>query len=129
MTSILTHLQTYVPSITTPKKLDMEPFEYTDYKFVKTLLGGDQLSTARARGCMMIQDNSENSFDKIHGLLPVSEDWHAKVCFMEVSQCVIYSDSQLNDTLNKGKDTGHISKPLSLSNSSYLPSGEKTTSL
>lgn len=52
---------------------------------MKTLVGGDQLSTAHARGAIRVQDNAENSFDKLHGLLPVAEDWHAKVCFMEVS--------------------------------------------
>ncbi len=85
MTSILIHLQRYVPCKATEKQLDMDPFMYTDYEFVRTLVGGDQLSTARVRGCMMVQENSQNYFDKINGLLPVSEDRHTKVCFMEVS--------------------------------------------
>ncbi len=89
MTSILTHLQSYVPCKATSKKVDFEPYEYTDYKFVTTLVGGDQLSTARARGSVMIQENSENNYDKLSGLLPVAEDWHAKVCFMGVSNEVI----------------------------------------
>lgn len=48
------------------------------------LPAGDQMTTAHARGCIKLQDNSENNFDKLRGLLPVVEDWHAKVCFMQV---------------------------------------------
>ena len=51
---------------------------------VHTLVGGDQMTTAHARGCIKLQDNSENNFDKLRGLLPEVEDWHAKVCFMQV---------------------------------------------
>lgn len=85
MTTILHHMQKYVPCMTIQKTWDMEPFEQTDYKFVRTLVGGDQLSAAHARNCVRVQENSENNFDKLSGLLPVVEDWHAKVCFMEVS--------------------------------------------
>ncbi len=43
----------------------------------RTLVGGDQPSTAQARGCMMIQNNKIN-------LVPVCKDWHTEVCLMEV---------------------------------------------
>ena len=48
------------------------------------------MTTAHASGCIKLQDNSENNFDNfdnfdnLRGLLPVVEDWHAKVCFMQV---------------------------------------------
>lgn len=87
MTEILAHMQRYVPCKGIVKTWDMEPYTQTDYQFVTTLVGGDQLSTAHARGCISIQDNAENNFDKLRGLLPVIEDWHAKVCFMQVSFC------------------------------------------
>ena len=85
MTDILRHLQAYVPCVPTKKVFTVEPFEQTDYHLLPTLVGGDQLSVARARGSILLQDSSENQFDKLSGLLPVSEDWHAKVCLMQVS--------------------------------------------
>ena len=79
MTVILRHLQSYIPCRPFETILDMEPFSKTDYQLMPTLVGGDQLSVARARGCILIQGNAENNFDKLSGLLPVAEDWHAKV--------------------------------------------------
>ena len=85
MTCILAHIQSYVPCRPVQQQLSIEPFVKTEYQLLPTLVGGDQLSTARARGCMMVQANSENMYDKLSGLLPVAEDWHAKVCFMQVN--------------------------------------------
>ena len=84
MTEILVHMQSYVPCKSVIKTWDVEPFTQTDYQLFPTLVGGDQMTTAHARGCIKLQDNSEHNFDKLRGLLPVVEDWHAKVCFMQV---------------------------------------------
>ena len=35
---------------------------------------------------MLIRGNSELQEHGLKGFLPVSEDWHAKVCLMEVSR-------------------------------------------
>ncbi len=69
MTDILRHLQSYVPCRPIKKVLNMEPFEQIDYQLFPTLVGGDQLSVARARGSIMLQDNSENEYDRLSGLL------------------------------------------------------------
>ncbi len=50
--------------------------------FIPTLVGGDLLSTMRA---LYIRGGSELEEDWLKGILPVSEDWHGKVCFMEVT--------------------------------------------
>lgn len=91
MIDILEHIQSYVPCISEKKVLsvynaegDTEEIDYTDYQFMTTLVGGDQLSTARARGSQRIRSNSDDNFAKLSGLFPVIEDWHAKVCFLEV---------------------------------------------
>ena len=84
MTNILTHTQGYVPCKQTEKLLKAEPFTQTVYQLFTTLVCGDHLSTARARNCVMIQNNAENNFGTLNGLLPVVEDWHVKVCLMEV---------------------------------------------
>ena len=49
--------------------------------FSLLLFGGDQLTTKRARAGVRICNNSMNGAE---GLLPVAEDWHAKVVFLEV---------------------------------------------
>ncbi len=55
-----------------------------DKQFLTTLVGGDYLSVARARGAQVIRSTSELTKDTLNGLLPVAEDWHAKVCLIEV---------------------------------------------
>ncbi len=51
--------------------------------FISTLVGGDLLSTVRARGRSELQE------DCLKGLLPACEDWHGKVCFMEVCSTIM----------------------------------------
>lgn len=53
--------------------------------FHMVLFGGDQLTAKRARGSQMIRSNSITSNDQINSLLPTAEDWHTKLCFVEVS--------------------------------------------
>uniref|UniRef100_A0A1X7SP68 DUF6589 domain-containing protein n=1 Tax=Amphimedon queenslandica TaxID=400682 RepID=A0A1X7SP68_AMPQE len=50
----------------------------------QVLLGGDQMTAARARGSKMIRMNSTTDSKRLTGLLPVSEDWHTKVILLEV---------------------------------------------
>lgn len=90
MIRILEALQKYVPS----KFVDMkEQVPGTDLKeekvFITTLVGGDLLSAVRARGAIYIRSGSELQEDRLKGLLPVSEDWHAKVCLLEVSVIIL----------------------------------------
>ena len=54
--------------------------------FHRLLFGGDQLTAKRARAGVRIRNNSVNSADRLEGLLPVAEDWHEKVVFLEVSK-------------------------------------------
>lgn len=51
---------------------------------VTTLVGGDQLTTACAHGVQLIQSDCDSTEDCLAGLLPVSRDWHAKMCLMKV---------------------------------------------
>ena len=83
MTAILEHYQTYVPSVTCEKHIP-EMGKTEDKRFLTTLVGGDYLSVARARGAQLIRSTSELVKHTLGGILPVAEDWHAKVCFMEV---------------------------------------------
>ena len=44
------------------------------------LFGGDQLTVARRQ-----RQTSETAMGRMKGLIPVVEDWHAKVCLISVS--------------------------------------------
>ena len=47
-------------------------------------MGGDCLSVTRARGAQYIRRASELAVHRLDGFLPVAEDWHAKLCLLEV---------------------------------------------
>ena len=83
MTDILEHYQKYVPSVPCETSIP-ETGTVQDKKFLTTLVGGDYLTVARARGAQIIRSTSELTEDSLQGLFPVAEDWHAKVCLMEV---------------------------------------------
>ena len=51
------------------------------------LFGGDQLTTERARTVKNILSNSDSASSRLEGLIPVSEDWHAKMCLYKVCIC------------------------------------------
>lgn len=53
--------------------------------FKLVLLGGDQLTVARARGSQQIRVNSETASDRLCGFIPVAEDWHTSVVLLTVS--------------------------------------------
>ena len=42
--------------------------------------GGDQLTAARVRSSQKVRCNSHRGCDRLEGLVPVVEDWHAKGC-------------------------------------------------
>ena len=85
MVDILEEYKKYVPS--TAVKL-LEPIPGSgideDRSYITTLVGGDYLSVARARGAQQIRMNSELEKHRLNGMLPVAEDWHVKVCLIEV---------------------------------------------
>ena len=88
MISILEHMHTYVPKVSFTEVFEIDGMEvqHEDHRLLTTLVGGDQLSVARVRGSQLIRANSETNVDRLNGLLPIAEDWHAKVVFIEVSE-------------------------------------------
>ena len=50
----------------------------------KVLLGGDQLTAARARGAAALRDGHNTSHDRLEGFEAVIEDWHARLAFDKV---------------------------------------------
>ncbi|XP_019863233.1 PREDICTED: uncharacterized protein LOC109592137, partial [Amphimedon queenslandica] len=63
----------------------------------QVLLGGDQMTAARARGSKMIRMNSTTDSKRLTGLLPVSEDWHTKVILLEIIWKRLYSTVSITD--------------------------------
>ena len=55
-----------------------------DNKFYTSIIGGDQPTTARIRGAQLIRSDTATNTLRLDGLLPAAEDWHAKMCLMEV---------------------------------------------
>ena len=47
------------------------------------------MTAARARGSQRVHSNSERGKDRLEGLQPVVEDWHAKVCLLGVRLYII----------------------------------------
>ena len=88
---VLEIVQGYAPSIDVERELVVPDqsdgattIRLEDKQYAVSLVGGDQLTVARIRGAQKIRGNSETSEQRFGGLLPVAEDWHAKMCLLEV---------------------------------------------
>lgn len=81
MIEIMESLHRYVPSKTTARDGENH-VELLD----SCLFGGDQLTCARARSAKRHRQDSETEVERLDGLQPVVEDWHAKMCLFEVGR-------------------------------------------
>ena len=80
----------YVPKKTETVNIDLLiTGDHLEASFHTVVFGGDQLTAKRARGSQMIRSNSITSSHKISSLLSIAEDWHAKLCFLEVSEKIV----------------------------------------
>ena len=87
MMDIMYMLHKYVPKVEVTGSYIGDDGHLKECKVQKMhhlLLGGDQLTVARARGCQKIRGNSIVLTERLEGLQPVIEDWHAKGIFLEV---------------------------------------------
>ena len=79
-------ISTYVPSTPTVTTValcggTLEPRDTNQHKI---LLGGDQLTAARARGAQALGCNHGTREDRLVGLIPTVEDWHTRVILLQV---------------------------------------------
>ena len=67
-------------------------YNVADSNTLFIITGGDQLTVARSRSCKRIRSNSTRGRDRLEGLVPVVEDWHAKVSFLDVRNwyCILF---------------------------------------
>ena len=86
MVDILLHLHQYVPLVQTTKSVHVpvteEEVDVSQASFRRILLGGDQLTTARARAAIRSRVNSVTSATRLDGLI----DWHSKLNLLDVSK-------------------------------------------
>ena len=58
--------------------------EFDATQFFKILFGGDQLTVARMRGTQALRSTEETAMLRLDGILPVVEDWQARMTFLKV---------------------------------------------
>ena len=96
MISIMKSLHKYVPTTCTEQEVTLSTGQKDvaeNYKFHQIQFGGDQLTCARVRGSQTAKFSEENDKHRLLGLVGVVEDWHAKVCLLEVrlQTCYIFT--------------------------------------
>lgn len=64
---------------------DGSDLQVDDTRFFSVLLGGDQLSVARARGAQALRASHNTPQERLEGIIPVVEDWHTRMTLMRVS--------------------------------------------
>ena len=42
------------------------------------------MTVARTRGCKEVMSTADRGTERLEGLIPVVENWHAKMCLLEV---------------------------------------------
>ena len=93
MVDIMNNLHQYIPTKTSITKHTVpdsdEEVEIVEDTLHTVLFGGDQMTAARARGSQRIRTNSERGKDRLEGLKPVCEDWHAKLCLLGVCKKIV----------------------------------------
>lgn len=82
---IMEVLHKYVPSTPTVTAVSLpcgETLEHRDANQHRILLGGDQLTAARARGAQAVRCSHDTREDRLAGLIPTTEDWHTRVILL-----------------------------------------------
>jgi len=61
-----------------------EDFVCNEECYHRILFGGDQLTVSRSRGAQSIRYHDDDSEERLDGMIPVTEDWHARLTLMRV---------------------------------------------
>jgi L1 cell adhesion molecule like protein len=88
MCEIMDILHKYVPSTTSTHNTTLpngENYSYTQDNLFEILFGGDQLTVTRARSAIGIRRTHDSDKEKLLGLIPVVEDWHARMALVQVN--------------------------------------------
>ena len=88
MSKILDHLMALVPTLPKTGQLTLpngSKLDFDNTQFFQVLMGGDQLTVARVRGTQALRQAQDRPVDRLEGLIPVIEDWHARMALVRVS--------------------------------------------
>ena len=88
MGKILSHYMSLVPTMALQQEISLPngaTIEIDNTQFFPILFGGDQLTVARIRGAQALRDTHDNAVDRLQGVIPVIEDWHARMALMKVT--------------------------------------------
>ena len=92
MSNILQNIMTLVPSLPSESEVELSDggkVKYDSTKFFKILLGGDQLMVARVCGTQCLFRGIDKAIEHLQGIIPVQEDWHARLNFMKVRKLLL----------------------------------------
>ena len=92
MLAIIQHFHQYVPSILGTEQAYIPSIKSSadvrTASFHRLLIGGDQLTVARARAVQRHHINSASPSACLNGLIPCAEDyWHTQAILLEVYTC------------------------------------------
>ena len=82
MVAIMNEISKYVLSIRKTQTISGEEIKYTVLHPI--LFGGDQLTVQTARAAKTAMSGAEMSLERLEGLVPVIEDWHARLSLLKV---------------------------------------------
>ena len=88
MVEIMSHLHQYIPVVEGTKNVHVpipgEEVQVSQASLHPILFGGDQPTTARARGAIRARVNSLSAVTHLDGVIPCPEDWHVKLNLVDV---------------------------------------------
>ena len=92
MVAIMAHLHQYAPIVEHVEPVHVasidKTVQVTTARVHPILVGGDQLTAARARGAKKAKVNALTPTRRLEGLLPMVEDWHTKVTLLTVGYTI-----------------------------------------
>ena len=120
MVEILAHLHQYVPTRDYEEEVYIRSINETvavhKSEVRRLLFGGDQLTAARAHSALKAMSNATTATKRLEGIVPVVEDWHTQVCFLDVIWKYFFNPCsgrehatlyQLKNVINRT----HVTKP------------------
>ena len=87
MGKIMSEFHKYVPTCSQEGQITLpngSTIEFDDTRFFQILFGGDQHTVARARGAQALRATHDSAKERLEGLCPVVENWHARMILMKV---------------------------------------------
>lgn len=88
MLDILKVVHSYVPLVqqTTHETVNIDDIEdeaiVIQQQVHPILFGGDQMTVERSRNIQNVLSTSDTASARLEGIVPVAEDWHAKICLL-----------------------------------------------